>query len=165
MQRARGRHHHRALAARRGLDPRRQLSAPRSGARRDCDQEARTGNGVPHEAEKWLTYRLCGCYDHRRRADASLPRHSVRSIGRDGNDGCQRQSARHEKVAGVTPRPERPVPRRVERIPARTQPAAGIGARASAADPTGRRPAPGTPIGRRPPWRTTSSSPPPMAAR
>jgi integrase len=44
MQRGRDRNHHRSQLARCPLDPRCQLSAPRSGARRERDQEARKGN-------------------------------------------------------------------------------------------------------------------------
>src|SRR5262245_34831752 len=75
-------------------------------------------------------------------------RESVRSIGKDENNGSQGQTTRHEQVAGSAPRPERPLPRRVERIPARTQRAVGGGGRTPAAERGGRRPAPGTPSGR-----------------
>src|SRR5260221_6407163 len=75
-------------------------------------------------------------------------RERVRSIGKDGNNGSQGQTTRHEQMAGITPRPECPPPRRVERIPARTQRAVGGGGRTPAAERAGRRPAPGTPSGR-----------------
>ena len=42
LHRSRDRHHHRALAARRAFDPRRQLSASRCGARRERNPETRT---------------------------------------------------------------------------------------------------------------------------
>src|ERR1700686_3232638 len=61
-------------------------------------------------------------------------RERVRSIGKDGNNGSQGQTTRHEQVAGSTPRPECPLSRRVERIPARTQRAVGGGGRAPAAE-------------------------------
>src|SRR6516225_12447568 len=60
-------------------------------------------------------------------------RERVRSIGKDGNNGSQGQTTRYEQVAGSTPRPECPLPRRVERIPARPQRAVGGGGRAPAA--------------------------------
>src|SRR5262249_24419232 len=66
----------------------------------------------------------------------------VQSIGKDGNNGSQGQTTRHEQVAGGTPRLECPLPRRVRGIPARTQPAVGGGGRTPAAERAGRRPPP-----------------------
>src|SRR6476660_1305792 len=56
-------------------------------------------------------------------------RERVRSIGKDGNNGSQGQTTRHEQVAGSTLGPECPLPRRVERIQAPTQRAVGGGGR------------------------------------
>src|SRR5246500_28441 len=61
-------------------------------------------------------------------------RERVGSIGKGENNGSQGQTTRHEQVAGSTPRPECPLPRRVERGPARTQRAVGGGGRAPAAE-------------------------------
>src|SRR6476620_11021 len=80
--------------------------------------------------------------------DSHSTRERVRSIGKDGNNGSQGQTTRHEQLAGNTPRPECPLPQRVERIPARTQRAVGGGGRAPAGERAGRRPAPGAPSGR-----------------
>jgi hypothetical protein len=61
-------------------------------------------------------------------------RERVRSISKDGNNGSQVQPTRHEQVAGSTPGPECPLPRRVERIPWRAAVASS-----STAEPCGGR--------------------------
>src|SRR5258705_1907700 len=96
---------------------------------------------------EWLPHKKSSVHEKTLRISHST-RERVRSIGKDGNNGSQGQTTRHEQVAGSTPRPECPLPRRVERIPAHTQRAVGGGGRAPAAERAGRRPAPGTPSGR-----------------
>ena len=53
MQRTGDRHHHRPQPARRALDPRCQLSASRSGARRERDQQTRKRNESGHKSPDW----------------------------------------------------------------------------------------------------------------
>src|ERR687891_1643798 len=86
---------------------------------------ARLGSSRCSTAE-WVTPQKAAVYEKTLRISHST-RERVRSIGKDGNNGSQGQTTRHEQVAGSTPRPQCPLPRRVERIPARTQRAVGGG--------------------------------------
>src|SRR5262245_58189911 len=106
-------------------------------SRTRCWRKASTPSWRCSTAE-WVAPQKAALHEKTLRISHST-RERVPSIGKDGNNGSQGQATRHEQVAGSTPRPECPLPRRVERIPARTQRAVGDRGRAPAAERAGRR--------------------------